>query len=118
MIDDKLHDASGAEGPVDVAPELGLTSFGAFISIEPGETRSLAFEYKLSDAVVSSIEAGNYSLREIKQVGAQNNRLTLTLAFGKKVASASVPEAREDWGDSAYHLVTTLDRDLAFEIGL
>lgn len=117
MLDDKLHNPSGSEGPVDVATELGLTSFGAFISIEPGETRSLAFEYKLSDALVSSIEEGAYSLRAIKQVGAQNNALTLTLGFGKNVASASVPEAREDWGDRTYHLVTKLDRDLQFTVG-
>lgn len=118
MLDDKLHNPSNSEGPVDVATELGLTSFGAFISIEPGETRSLAFEYKLSDAVVASIASGSYKLSEIKQIGAQNNTLTLTLGFGKNVASASVPEAREDWGDRTYHLVTKLDRDLQFTIGL
>ncbi len=117
MLDDKLHNPSNSEGPVDVATELGLTSFGAFISIEPGETRSLAFEYKISDAVVASIAAGTYSLREIKQVGAQNNGLTLTLGFDKNIASASVPEAREDWGDRTYHLVTKLDRDLQFTVG-
>lgn len=117
MLDDKLHNPSNSEGPVDVATELGLTSFGAFISIEPGETRSLAFEYKLSDAVVASIAAGSYSLREIKQVGAQNNGLTLTLGFDKNIASASVPEAREDWGDRTYHLITKLDRDLQFTVG-
>ncbi len=117
MLDDKIHNPTGSEGPVDVATEFGMTSFGTFVSIEPGETRSLAFEYKLSDAVVASINAGTYKLSEIKQIGAQDNGLTLTLGFGKNVASASVPEAREDWGDQTYRLVTKLDRDLQFTVG-
>ncbi|MEI6511211.1 MAG: DUF4012 domain-containing protein [Candidatus Uhrbacteria bacterium] len=117
MLDDKIHNPTGSEGPVDVSTEFGMTSFGTFVSIEPGETRSLAFEYKLSDAVVASMNAGTYKLSEIKQIGAQDNGLTLTLGFGKNVASASVPEAREDWGDQTYHLVTKLDRDLQFIVG-
>ena len=117
MADDKLKNPSGAEGAADVATELGMTSFGAFVSIEPGETRSLAFEYKLADAVVAQIEAGTYRLSVTKQIGAQDNGLTLTLGFGKNIATASVPEAREDWGDATYHLITKLDQDLLFTVG-
>jgi hypothetical protein len=40
-------------GQVDVMRDLGKTVFGAFWSIEPGETRQLTFKYRLPARVTS-----------------------------------------------------------------
>lgn len=118
MLNDKLHNPTGAAAPVDVADELGMTSFGTFISVEPGESRTLVFEFKVSDAVVAAIESGAYSLAYLKQVGAQNHELTLDLDFDKNVTDASVAEDRGEWGDDTYRLNTKLDQDLSFTVEL
>ncbi len=118
MLNDKLNNPTGAEAPVDVANDLGLTSFGTFISIEPGESRLLTFEYLLAPEVVSQIQDGTYELTVLKQIGAQNNQLTLDLDFDKNVLSASVPEDSGEWGDDVYRLNTKVDQDLQIEIVL
>jgi len=116
MLDDKLNNPTGAVAPVDVATDLGMVSFGTFISIEPGESRTLTFEYSLADSVVQDIKNGSYSLVYLKQVGAQNNELTLDLDFDKNVTDASVPEDSGEWGDDVYRLNTKLDQDLQFVV--
>lgn len=118
MLNDKLHNPTGAAAPVDVAEELGMTSFGTFISIEPGESRTLVFEFEVADAVVEDIEAGAYALAYLKQVGAQNHELTVDLDFDKNVTDASVPEDRGEWGDDVYRVNTKLDQDLEFQVEL
>jgi hypothetical protein len=104
--------------PVDVADDLGMTSFGAFVSVEPGEQRTLIYEFTLADSVVEQIRNGSYRLRYLKQVGAQNNELTLHLDFDKNVTAVSVPEDRAEWGDDVYILNTKLDRDLGISVEL
>lgn len=118
MLDDKLHNPSGAEAPVDVADELGMTSFGTFVSVEPGESRTLTFEYVLADSVVEQIRNGSYVLRALKQVGSRDNELTLDLDFDKNVTDASMPEDSGEWGDDVYRMNTKLDQDLEFTVGL
>lgn len=114
----ELIRVTGSEGPAATASELGLTSFGAFIVIEPGESEVLSFEYVLADSVVGQIENGAYSLQVLKQVGAADHELTLDLDFDKNVTSASVPEDRNEWGDDAYRLHAKLSQDLEFTVGL
>ena len=92
--------------------------FGAFISIEPGESRELVFEYLLSERVVDLIKSGDYTLNWIKQVGAKNHQLTLDLDFDKKVTNASRPEDISEWGDEIYRLNTVLSQDLMFDVAL
>jgi hypothetical protein len=118
MLDDALHNPTKAAGPVEVKDDLGLTSFGTFIAIEPGESRMLTFEYLLSEQVVEAIEDGSYGLTFLKQIGAQNHELTLDLDFDKNVTSASVPEAANEWGDDLYRLNTKLDQDLTLQVEL
>ncbi len=118
MIDDKLNDPKRRPGTVDVGEELGHTVFGAFISVEPGETRTLTMEYRVSDAVARLIRGGNYQLDVQKQLGTLANGLTLDLDFGKNVARATPPESQSQWGDSHYRLSTDLRTDRQFTVGL
>jgi len=117
MANDKILDPRHTPGKVDIVDELGLRSFGAFISVEPGETRMLSFTYRLPASIVSAAGAGNYSLNVQKQPGTIAVPLTLGLDFGKKVASATPPESRANWGDNGYTLSTDLTVDRQFKIG-
>ena len=114
LLDDKLKNPSGAVGVIDVGQELGATVFGAFISIEPGESRDLSFEYYLPAAVSDLVENGGYSLAVDKQSGTLGQALTLDLNFGKKVAGAEPAETQSAWGDKIYGLETVLDTDKEF----
>jgi len=118
LEDDKLKNPSGSVGTVDVGQELGLTAFGAFISIEPGESGRLTFEYYLPDSLTAVIESGNYSLGVIKQLGAAEHGLTTTLDFDKKVMSASPAELTDFWGDDNYTGSFELVNDLKIEVSL
>ncbi|MFH1404939.1 MAG: DUF4012 domain-containing protein [Patescibacteria group bacterium] len=116
MLNDKILDPQGREGQTQIENELGMTSFGTFISIEPGETKDLIFEYKLAPQVIDAIESGNYSLTYIKQVGEQNKQLTLDLNFDKTISYATPPELSPHWGDQKYQLNTILGQDKKFEV--
>ncbi len=118
MVDDKLNDPARRAGAIDVTEELGHAVFGGFISVEPGETRTLAVEYRVSDAVARMIRGGEYGLEVQKQLGSIANGLTLDLDFGKNVARATPPEPPQEWGDTRYRLSTDLRVDRGFVIGL
>lgn len=118
MIDDKLNDPKRQPGTIDVTEDLGQTVFGGFISVEPGETRTLAVEYRVSDAVARMIRSGNYGLDVQKQLGSLANGLTLDLNFGKNITRATPPEDSKEWGDSRYRLYTDLLIDRSFSVGL
>jgi len=118
LLDDARNNPAGTAGTVDVSQELDLTVFGAFTSVEPGQSRDLVFEYALAPEVVEAIEAGKYDLTFIKQIGAYNHALTLDLNFGKKVSNATPPEGAEQWGDDVYWLNTELDQDKTFSVQL
>jgi hypothetical protein len=117
-LNDKIQNPTGAAGPVDVDHELGLTSFGTFTSVEPGEENTLTFTFALSPSVIKAIETGDYALSVVKQPGAQNNALTLDLDFDKNVTHASPPESQGEWGDDTYRLNTILDQDFEMKIEL
>ena len=95
-----------------------MTVFGTFTSIEPGETRSLIYEYKIAPAVLDAITQGMYALTVFKQNGSANHALTLDLNFGKNVLHATPPENSNEWGDSRYRLNTILDQDKKIEVEL
>lgn len=99
-------------GNTDVFRDLGKTVFGAFLAIEPGETRTLRLTYRLPSFANAE---DPHTLVVQRQPGA-NTRLTLDLNFGKKVVSASPSEDPEEHGDTRYRLMTTLDRDRSFEV--
>jgi len=118
MVDDKLNDPKRRPGTIDVTQELGHAVFGGFISVEPGETRTLAVEYRVSDAVARMIREGAYDLEVQKQLGALPNGLTLDLDFGKNVTRATPPEDAKEWGDTRYRMSTDLRVDRSFSVGL
>ena len=118
MQDDKLNDPGRHAGTIDVGEELGHAVFGGFISIEPGETRTLSVEYRVSDAVAREIRSGQYGLDVRKQLGTAADGLTLDLDFGKNVARATPPEDPSQWGDTRYRLSTDLSLDRRFSVGL
>lgn len=116
MLNDKMSNPSLLEGEVDVADELGMTSFGAFVSIEPGEEGTLEFVYELPESVTEVISGRLYQLTVFKQLGAENHTLTLDLDFDKKVRAASPAEAESGFGDSSYEVNTILDQDSVFTV--
>ncbi len=118
MVDDKLNDPKRRPGTIDVDTDLGHAVFGGFISVEPGETRTLSVEYRVSDAVARLIRSNAYQLDVQKQLGTLANGLTLDLDFGKNVARATPSEPQSQWGDSHYRLSTDLRTDRQFSVGL
>jgi hypothetical protein len=118
LKDDRTQNPNDESGAPDISSELGMSVFGAFIAIEPGATGTLTFEYKLADTVRSAIASRAYTLRVLKQGGAQNHALTLDLDFGKNVLHANPSEDSKEWGDTHYRAATILDQDKEFQIGL
>ncbi len=105
-------------GRTDVMRELGKTVFGAFWSIEPQTTQELSFTYRLPAPVAEQIRNNTYRLDWQKQSGNDEATLTLDLAFGKDLMSASPPEGELEWGDTAYRMSTDSMLDRSFEVKL
>ncbi|MFA4954227.1 MAG: DUF4012 domain-containing protein [Patescibacteria group bacterium] len=117
---DDLNKTGGAfiPGKVDVMKELGKTVYGAFWSVELGQTGTLSFTYRLPQSVADQAQEGKYRLDWLKQAGADDTRLTLDLKFGKNIQSAVPAEAKDKWGDSRYELNTDSIQDRMFEMKL
>lgn len=67
------RDRSKEIGKVDISEEFGKTVFGAFISIEPGQSKTLSLTYELPDYIYQQYLAGKYSLLIQKQPGTTNH---------------------------------------------
>lgn len=75
-----LIKASGNERAVDRTQEHGKTVFGAFISIEPSESETLSFTYRLPPALADKImQDKKYALFIQKQAGAEGHNLALDI---------------------------------------
>lgn len=118
LANDAIRNPSGAVGEVTTASELGLTSFGTFTSIEPGQSRTLTFVYTLPQSVTDAIKSGGYTLETFKQIGADAHDLTLNLDFNQNLSNAYPAEDQSQWGDDTYHFETTLDQDTEFRVEL
>ena len=117
MKDDRYKTGGVAvNGPVDVTKELGKTVFGAFWSIEPGQTGTLSFTYKLPTSIFELLDSGSYRLDWPKQAGADRTALTATLLFDKTVTGASPSEERSNWGDATYEYQTDSLQDQTVRI--
>lgn len=116
LLNDKLQNPSAAEGEVTVTDELGMTSFGAFTSVEPGDTHTLTFTYLLPKSVSDAIENGLYELKVIKQIGAADHDLVLELDFNRDIERAEPGEDETEWGDDRYRIQTALDTDKTFMV--
>ncbi|MFH1611313.1 MAG: DUF4012 domain-containing protein [Patescibacteria group bacterium] len=91
--------------------EIGLTRFGSYIVIEPGETKTLTFQYRLPGSIKDAIDDKAYELMIFKQIGSKQASLTLDLDFGKKLRAAVPAEDQDQFGDNKYHLNTNLSQD-------
>ncbi len=111
-------DKSREPGMVNEGVEEGRRWFGTFISIEPGKSAELVFEYFVDPAVVTAIRAGSYHLLVQKQIGSLATPLTLGLKFDTKVVAAAPGEASERHGDGRYDLQTDLREDRQFSVTL
>lgn len=109
-----LRDRSEEPGRVDIGAELGRTVFGAFVSIEPGQERTIAFEFHLAPEISARIQKGSYGLQVQKQLGSSAVPLTLDLEFGTPVRAATPPEPPAAWGDGRYGVETDLREDREF----
>jgi hypothetical protein len=109
-------DKSVVPGKTDVFEDLGKTVFGAFISIEPGKSGSLSFEYQLPDSIKEMILNGNYDLLIQKQAGTTGHALSLGLNFQDKIKDAVPAEEKKDWGNNSYVLNTDLSVDREVKI--
>jgi hypothetical protein len=69
----KLNKVFGSDGSQESGQENNKTYFGAFVSIEPGESGELIFEYSLPEEIKKLIASGNYSLYLQKQAGNRQN---------------------------------------------
>lgn len=118
LANDAIRNPSGAAGEVTTASEFGLTSFGTFTSIEPGQSRTLTFVYTLPSSVTDAINQGSYSLQILKQIGADQRDVTLNLDFNQNLSDATPAEDQSQWGDDTYHLQTTLDENQSFRVEL
>lgn len=67
----------------DVSLELDKTVFGGFLSIEPQTKKTLTVEYLLPERINNQIKNNLYTLFVQKQLGTNNNSLTIDLNFGK-----------------------------------
>lgn len=115
MENDKTKNPQLQPGQVESSSEFGKTYFGAFISIEPHETGTLMFEYKLPASIKNQLNLGSYNLLVQKQAGVLPD-LTLDLNFGKKIKSVTPDGAENGWFDNGYNYGGVLDRDLEFKV--
>ncbi|MFZ2803617.1 MAG: hypothetical protein WA001_00175, partial [Patescibacteria group bacterium] len=112
----QLVSTSGAQTKVDVTKELGKSVFGTYWVVQPGQTGTMSFTYKLPQAVGDSVTNGAYTLQWPKQAGADKTQLTLDLSFGKNITSAVPSEAANQFGDARYEYVTDSLQDQVFNI--
>jgi len=117
MENDKTLDPRRRSGKIDIGNEFDKTYFGAFISVEPGETKTLSFEYILPQKISKSIAGDLYTLFVQRQPGAEINSLTLDLDFDKNIKYARPGEEKKRWGDGDYNVETDLNIDKSFEVG-
>lgn len=118
LANDAIRNPSGAVGDVTTTQEFGLTSFGTFTSIEPGQSRTLTFVYELPESIEQMIQEGTYKLRVLKQLGADPRAVNLDLDFNRKLLGAVPAEDILNWGDDVYSVSAELESATDFSVRL
>lgn len=116
LANDAIRDPNGTAGIITTASEFGLTSFGTFTSVEPGQSRTLTFTYQLPASVTSAVTAGSYRLKLLKQIGAGAHDVALHLDFNRMVRSAAPAEETTFWGNDSYDITDTLDENKEYKV--
>jgi hypothetical protein len=86
MVNDRNKEV-GEVYPVD---ELGKTSFGVFVAIEPGESKTLYFEYELPESIANQYAENKYSLSAQKQSGTKGHKFEVKI--GEKTLKTELIE--------------------------
>lgn len=107
MVDCKMND----EGSVEQGDELGKTTFGTFICIEPGEVKSLKFKYKLPNDVSENILSQNYSLLVQKQSGTAAYPLNILIELDKKIRNVVGVDSTDILFNNGLSVSTVLSED-------
>ncbi len=116
LENDAIRDPMGTVGTITTASEFGLTSFGTFTSVEPGQSRTLTFTYQLPSSVTDAVSAGSYTLKVLKQIGAGPHDVELHLDFNRMIRSAVPAEETTFWGNDSYDVTDTLDTNKEYKI--
>ncbi len=111
-------DKSKEPAPVDRGIEKEKQWFGTFISIEPGQTKELIWQFYLSPSIVSQIKNGSYNLYAQKELGTVGDKLTLDFNFAKNITFANPSEDVKFIGDQKYNYKTDLRVDRNFQVNL
>ncbi|MBD3311593.1 MAG: DUF4012 domain-containing protein [Candidatus Magasanikbacteria bacterium] len=109
-------DKTEEEGEVDQGQELGKQWFGTFISIEPGDTKTLSFTYKLPEKIEGQIKNGSYTIYVQKQSGTIGHDLVLDLKFEKTIKNAEPEVALAKMQSGVYTIKSDLILDRLFRM--
>lgn len=111
-------DKSTEPASVEQGIEQNKQWFGTFISIEPGKTKELVWQFYLSPTIVNQIKNGSYTLVAQKELGTLSDALTLDLNFDRNITFASPGEEAKYIGDRSYDYKTDLRLDRNFQVNL
>ncbi|MFB6226635.1 MAG: DUF4012 domain-containing protein [Candidatus Paceibacteria bacterium] len=103
-------------GKIRRGREIQKQWFGHLTTLEPGQAKTLSFDYTLPKRVANKIKNGSYKLIAQKQIGTIKPKLTLELEFGKNITNASPSELKKYWGNDKYTISTNLRTDRQFKV--
>lgn len=83
--EEKREYYNGLAQNYEIMNEFGKTSFGTFISIEPGDQETLTYEYKLPRDLTKKLRNNGYKLYFQKQGGTIKPGLKITVTTDKNV---------------------------------
>lgn len=108
---------SEEKGPIEISSEGDKVSIGAFLVVEPGHTKTLRIEYRLSQRIAEQVKRGEYTLLTQKQSGVSNQKLDVNFHFLRSIKH-SEPESLFTNVPNEYlrHAVTDLKVDHEFKI--
>jgi hypothetical protein len=97
----ELISSKGAsKGEVYAGNEFGKAFFGAYISVAPGSSGVLSYEYKLPERITEEIAGGKYKLIIQKQPGSKIKEAQFDSNFSNKIKSKDFPQGEGDSTDA------------------
>ncbi|MBU1118923.1 DUF4012 domain-containing protein [Patescibacteria group bacterium] len=100
--------------PYEVTQELGKTSFGTFVTIEPGEQRELTYSYDVPVTIFG--DDNEYTLYFQKQIGQKKPKIRANLTFKKPIASFEPAEYGTLVSDNVVEFNADLQIDREFKV--
>ncbi len=107
MVDCKLEE----EGSVETVEEFNKTSFGTFICVEPGESKTLHYKYKLPNTITEQFKNNTYDLLVQKQPGTSAYPLTISINLKNKPKAVFKPDEFSLPDNHTVQIDTTLSQD-------